>query len=294
LNQQPSSPERCLANRIAVVTGASRGLGRAIAEAMWQAGASLFVAARSGAALDQFVQSLKPHLGQRAHSMRVDLGDPAAPAALHAEFRRHFDRVDILINNAGIQGPIGLAWKNEMADWRSTMQVNLLAPVDLCRLFVPMMIERRGGKIINVSGGGAANPRPHVSAYATAKAALVRFSETLAEETREYGIDVNCISPGAMISEQTRDILNKGEAVAGKREYAQITKLFQTGGTKAEIPAKLCVHLASDACNGITGKMISAVWDPWTDFESRREDLASTDIYTLRRIVPEDRGRKWS
>ena len=149
------------------------------------------------------------------------------------------------------------------------------------------------GKIINLSGGGATGPRPNFSAYATTKAGLVRFSETAAEETRELGIEINCIAPGAMDTGLTVEILRSGPSGAGQKEYESALKVRERGPAALGRAADLCVFLASSASDGITGKLISAVWDPWETLPKFLSDLRETDIYTLRRIVPKDRGRDW-
>jgi 3-oxoacyl-[acyl-carrier protein] reductase len=163
----------------------------------------------------------------------------------------------------------------------------------LCRAVLAGMKERRRGKIINLSGGGATGPRANFSAYATAKAGLVRFSETLAEETRHFGIDVNCIAPGFMRSRMTDETLAAGPQKAGFGELAQIERLMANAADNPRRAAALAVWLASAGSDGITGRLISAVWDPWETLADHARELRESDIYTLRRIVPKDRGLDW-
>ena len=283
-----------LVNRNCLITGASRGLGAKIAAAFWEAGANLMLVAHSSESLEKVARGLGVCSGQRVVTMTANLQDSLAPERIIAAARAEFDELDVLVNNAAVQGPIGLTWMNDPAEWQLALQVNLVAPVALCRLCVPWMAEQGRGKIINLSGGGATGPRANFSAYATAKAGLARFSETLAEETRALGIDVNCVAPGAMDTAMLEAVLQAGPAVAGQKEYdAALRVRRQQGGALPERAAALCVFLASSACDDITGKLISAVWDPWETCTEHREDLAKTDIYTLRRIVPQDRGRAW-
>jgi 3-oxoacyl-[acyl-carrier protein] reductase len=156
------------------------------------------------------------------------------------------------------------------------------------------MKAQRRGKIIILSGGGATKPLPNLSAYAASKAAIVRFGETLAEETREFGIQVNSIAPGALNTRLLREVLDAGPEKMGHRFYEQMEKQEREGGTPLSRGAALCVFLASSASDAITGRLIAAVWDPWETLDTKADELGSTDIYTLRRIIPEDRGRKWS
>jgi 3-oxoacyl-[acyl-carrier protein] reductase len=135
---------------------------------------------------------------------------------------------------------------------------------------------------------------PRLSAYAASKAAVVRLAETLADEVREAGIDVNAIAPGAMNTRLLDDILEAGPHRVGEVFYAKAMTQRSEGGTALAVGAALCVFLASHASDGITGRLISAVWDPWSTLSQRLSELDGSDIYTLRRIVPEDRGKTWS
>jgi 3-oxoacyl-[acyl-carrier protein] reductase len=122
---------------------------------------------------------------------------------------------------------------------------------------------------------------------------VVRFGETLAEELREAGIDVNSIAPGALNTRMLDEVLKAGPENVGQSYYDASLRQKESGGAPIERAADLCVYLGSSEGNGITGKLISAVWDPWMNFETHRRDLQDTDIYTLRRIVPSERGLPW-
>ena len=276
-----------------LITGASRGLGAGIAAAFWEAGANLTLVARSAEGLNKVASSLPARSGQQMIVRPFDLSDPDVPTQLITDMRATFDAVDVLINNAAIQGPIGTTWENDWTEWQRTIQINLVAPVALCRLCVPWMARQNRGKIINLSGGGAVSSRPRFSAYAVAKAGLVRFSENLAEETRDLGISVNCIAPGAMDTAMLENVLQAGPETVGQREYEQAQRASRQGGKIIERAVALALFLASTASDGITGKLISAVWDPWASLPEHLDDLRRTDVYTLRRIVPKDRGLEW-
>jgi 3-oxoacyl-[acyl-carrier protein] reductase len=283
-----------LAGRVAVVTGASRSLGAAIARRLFGAGADLLLVARDGAALDRVCAGLGAPPGQRANRLVADLSETDAPERIADHVHATFGGLDILVNNAAIQGPIGPLTRVDWCEWERTLRVDLIAPVALARLLVPMMPLARParGKIINVSGGGATGPRPNFSAYAAAKAGLVRFTETLAGELAP-GIDVNAVAPGAIHSAMTRATLDAGRASAGDSEYEAALRTAATTGDVVARAAELCAFLASPASDGITGRLISAVWDCWEDFPSHVQDLCGSDVYTLRRIVPRDRGFTW-
>jgi NAD(P)-dependent dehydrogenase (short-subunit alcohol dehydrogenase family) len=283
--------EGCLEGRGAIVTGATRGLGSRIAGALWDEGASLLLVARPGVALDEAAGRLPRRSGQRIATIGVDLATPGAAGQVVAAAAKELGSVDVLVNDAAIQGPIGPVWTNDWDAWVSVIQVDLLAPVALCRACVPLMAKRGGGKIVNLSGGGATGPRPRFSAYAAAKAGLVRFSETLAEETKDLSIDVNCVAPGPMATSMTEEVLRSGPSAAGLREHEAALRTKKEGEGALDRAVRLCVFLASPRSDGITGRLISAVWDPWEELPGWREELMASDVYTLRRIVPKDRGK---
>jgi NAD(P)-dependent dehydrogenase (short-subunit alcohol dehydrogenase family) len=279
--------------RYCLITGASRGLGKVLTTHFWRQGWSLILLARGQQALNEIVRSLGERAGQSLHTIAADLACPGEIERIAQTAKSLIPRLDALINNAGVQGAVGPLWENDWDEWLDTLQVDLFAPVALCRLIVPWMIENGSGHIINLSGGGATGPRANFSAYATAKAGLVRFSETLAEELKPHNIRVNCIAPGAMGTAMLEVVVAKGEAAVGKKEYEAAVRVLSEGGASMPRVAELCHFLASDASNGITGKLISAVWDDWEHWPEHLEELRTSDVYTLRRVVGRDRGVSW-
>jgi 3-oxoacyl-[acyl-carrier protein] reductase len=278
-----------------VVTGASRGLGLEVARQFARAGANLVLAARDPAALREAGERVATERVAADQSVlyhdAVDLADSSQVEALASSVLVE-GGADVLVNNAAVQGPIAPLQKADFAAWRRVFDVNLFAAARLCQLLIPPMRARGRGKIINVSGGGATGPRPDFSAYALSKVAMVRLTETLAEELKGQNIDVNAVAPGPMNTRMLEEVLAAGPAAA-PREYEAAVARAKKGGTPPEKAAELIVWLATAASDGITGRLISAVWDDWRALPSRREQLAGTDVYTLRRIVPEDRGLKW-
>jgi 3-oxoacyl-[acyl-carrier protein] reductase len=258
----------------------------------WLAGYSLGVVSRNESGIQQVLNNLPQRCNQTATPLMCDLGQPTEVAGLIEQVKNSFPKLHVLLNNAAIHGPIGTLELNSFVEWQRAIQVDLLAPVALCQGLIPFLAAEDGGAIINLSGGGATGPRANFSAYATAKAGLVRFSETLAEELRSTGIRVNSIAPGAMKTAMLGEVLARG-AAAGDRELTIANKVFQEGGASMNRVADLALFLASDAASGITGKLISAVWDNWEHWPEHLDELASSDVYTLRRIVGRDRGFEW-
>jgi len=258
----------------------------------WLDGYSLGVVARKAEGLWSVLHELPKRNGQSITTLTCDLAEASAVGRLVDEIKEVTPRLDVLINNAAVQGPIGILCENQISAWQQTIQVNLLAPVALCHGLMPMMTRQAAASIINLSGGGATTARANFSAYASAKAGLVRFSETIAEELKETRIRVNCIAPGAMKTAMLNEILIKGSA-AGVREASLAGEVFESGGASMDRVADLALFLASDASAGITGKLISAVWDDWEQWPNHVRELSMSDVYTLRRISGRDRGFEW-
>lgn len=283
-----------LKGRYAIITGASQGLGAEIAAHFIAAGASVMLCARDPLAMEQTRARLEKiaQPGQAVLSMAADVANEEAVKALVAASLGHFPHIDILVNNAGIQGPIGLLEDVDWAEWLNTLQVNLVGLARLCRAVVPGMKARRQGKIINLSGGGATNPMPRMTAYAASKAAVVRFSESLALEVKEWGIDVNAVAPGALATRMLDEVLQAGPGKVGESYYRKMEAFKAKGGMPMSAAACCCTWLASAASDGVTGKLVAAQWDPYESFPQHALELEG-DIYTLRRIVPKDRGQDW-
>jgi NAD(P)-dependent dehydrogenase (short-subunit alcohol dehydrogenase family) len=279
-------------SRFALITGGSKGLGAHLVRRFWLDGYSLVVVARSNVDIHRILYELPKRGDQSATALGCDLADELKVAALLDSIKATIPHLDVLVNNAAIQGPIGPLFENDLSAWQLTLQVNLLAPVALCQGLIPLMSRQSGASIINLSGGGATGPRANFSAYATAKAGLVRFSETVADELQGKGIRVNCISPGAMKTAMLKEVLTKSGA-AGSREASIASEVFEKGGASMDRVADLALFLASYASIGISGKLISAVWDNWEEWPKHLDELAQGDVYTLRRIAGRDRGFVW-
>jgi len=279
-----------LENRVAIITGANRGLGEAIARAFAKAGAGLVLTARDGALLQKVAEDLPCGPGQKMEWIKADVSKAADIQAIRECAVREFGHVDILVNNAGVYGPIGMFEEADWQEWHDAININLFGTVAMSREVVPIMKGRQYGKIINLSGGGATAPLPRFSAYATSKAAVVRFTETIAEELASSHIDVNAVAPGALNTRLLDQILDAGPQRAGEDFYRRSLKQREEGGASLELAAELAVFLASAESDGISGRLISAVWDDWRNFPKNRERIQKSDVFTLRRIVPQDRG----
>jgi NAD(P)-dependent dehydrogenase (short-subunit alcohol dehydrogenase family) len=282
-----------LAGRSAIITGANQGLGRTIAELFVRSGAGVLLTARSKNLLETTSSELLPLAkvpGQQVLYQVADVSSPEDCRTVASYARDRLANLCILVNNAGIYGPFGRIEENDWLEWVKAIEINLFGTVLMCRELLPHLRAGGYGKIINLSGGGATAPLPRISAYAASKAAVVRFTETLAEECRSTGIDVNAIAPGALNTRLMDELLAAGPEKVGPEFYEKMVKQQKQGGTPLEKGAELAVFLASAASDRITGRLLSAIWDDWANLPAVRTELATSDVYTLRRITPDDRA----
>lgn len=282
-----------LSGHNAIITGASQGLGKAIAAEFLRQGATVLICARDSALLNETRDELAAS-GGRIFAQPCDVSDETSVRELTDIALLKFGSIHSLVCNAGVYGPMGPSEDVSIEEWKRAMEINVLGTFIPCRAVIPHFKKAGRGKIIAISGGGATNPLPNLSAYAASKAALVRLVETLAEELRDAHIDVNAVAPGALKTRMIQQILEAGPEKVGAAFFAKNQKWSEEGATPLVLGAGLCAYLASTDSDGITGKLISAQWDPWKQLHEYRDTLTTSDIYCLRRIVPEDRGQDFS
>jgi NAD(P)-dependent dehydrogenase (short-subunit alcohol dehydrogenase family) len=268
-----------------VLTGSSTGIGRALATQLLARGHRVWGLARSDQT-DFAAQHPDAFFFSRcdvADWTQVQLSAQAVASA--------WAHVDGLICCAGIQGEIGPAISADPAGWSQTVRANLDGTFFPIRAFHGLLTRTpRRAKVIAFSGGGATKARANFSAYGVAKSGVVRLIETLAEELCDQPIDLNSIAPGAIYTRLTDEVLDLGPKVAGRAEYAAAQKQKISGSDSLEKALSLVEWLLSTASDGISGRLLAAPWDHWSVLDQHRKLLAGSDIYTLRRILPEDRG----
>ena len=277
-----------------VLTGSSTGIGRALAERLLARGHHVWGLARSD-------QSDFAATHPNFRFSRCDVADYSAVSSAVSALSAAWPHLDALVCAAGLQGEIAPALTADPAKWSATVRANLDGTYFVIRALASLLTSpsptSARKKIICFSGGGATKPRTNFSAYGVAKTGIVRLVETIADETRGQPLDINALAPGAINTRLTDEVLALGPSVVGAAEYAAAQK--QKAATAAASAATLtraldCVEwLLSPASDGITGRLIAAPWDPWPALAQHREALAASDIFTLRRIVPEERGQKW-
>jgi len=283
-----------LQGRTAFITGGSRGLGEVIAQAFLEAGANVALCARSAKELAQTQQRLsQKYSDQRVKAFPLDVTDPPAVTDSLKAILEAFGDLHVLVNNAGVYGPMGSLWQTSAEEWDAALRINIQGSVYPIRTVVPYFLKKGYGKIIQISGGGATNPLPRITAYAASKAAIVRLAESLALDLKGTGIDVNAIAPGALNTKMMDDLLRAGPELVGQEFFSKMKNVSEQGGTPLEVGARLAVFLAAKESDGITGRLISAPWDRWEDWPKYLAELDKSDAYTLRRITGKDRGLTW-
>lgn len=270
-----------LQDRRALVTGGGRGIGRDIALRLAAAGADVALLARTRQEVEGVAAEISV-AGTRSLALTADLADRQAVEAAVGTIDDAWGGVDILVNNAGVLGPVGPSHEVDPDAWLEAIRINLGGCFLCSRAVLPGMIARRDGSIVNLSGGGAVSPRPWFSAYGASKAAIVRFTETLAAEVADHGVQVNAISPGAVNTRMTQETVTAGERAGHEAEQA--VRQLAAGGTSAQPAAELVLYLASPRSAGLTGRLLAARWDDWESIEV--EVVMKTEIYTVRRIKP--------
>ena len=264
-----------------LITGAGRGIGRAIALECASQGGNIILLARTHSELRSTAAEIS-RFGGSSLIFVCDISSSSKVNKAVSSANKEFGEIDVLVNNAGIQPPIGPFSEADIREWKGNIEINLFGTANVISAVLPDMIAQKKGKIINLSGGGSTSARPNFSAYAISKTAIVRFTEILAVELLESHIDVNAISPGAVNTNMLEEVLHAGE-LAGK-EAGEAKRRKESGGDDPKLAAELVCFLASDESDGITGKLISARWDPWRELSFREKLRLDKDFATLRRI----------
>ena len=268
-----------LSGQVAVVTGGGRGIGRAISLGLAKAGAKVAVAARSEDQLAETV-ALIEEAGGCAMAVPTDVSDREAVESLVTETEQHLGPVDLLVNNAGVTGPGGPMWETDPETWWQCINVNLRGPYLGARAVLPGMVERQQGRIITVASGAGMGPQPYVAAYGISKTAAIRFSETLALETKDHNISVFAIGPGFVRTAMSE------YAAASPVDDMWLGGLFKNAfaeghDTPPEHAADLVLLLASGQADALSGTFVG-VYHDIDDLIQRAEEVQQENLYTLR------------
>ncbi len=277
------------------VSGGTTGLGLQLSEHFVKNGNSVVFCARSQSVIDATIVHLKKlaAVDQLILGFSCDVSDQSAVNNMFLELIEIKVVVDVLICNAGVIGPIDKYLESDSEKWKAAFNINLYGTMNLIEKVLPGMLSRGKGSVIHISGGGATSPLFGMSSYAASKAAAVRFIETLALEYKDSGVSFNSIAPGMLKTQLLDQMLEAGRERIGDNLFVKSSEKAQANSDTSVQAIKLIDFLASESSVGITGKLISAEWDNWSEWPRHLQQLGSSDLYTLRRITGRDRGQSW-
>lgn len=263
---------------VALVTGASKGIGLHIARELAKLKFYVITCSR-GPAGPQW----SAHDHRALDHRRCDINSRSQIAGLLSHARRRYKRIDLLVNNAAILGPIGLDTGINPKEWLATIKNNLYGTFCVMRAVLPFMMRQKTGKIINITGGGAGGPMPRYSAYAASKAALARLTENWALDFKPYGIWVYGLAPGMVKSDMHLETIKAGSRKAGAGYYQTTLKMMRADQGKAFANiSRMLAFLATQADERLSGCVLSAQWDNPQQLQKLRQ--ADPDLFKLRRI----------
>ena len=273
-----------LEGKVVLITGGSQGIGKCMAIEFSKHNSRVIVCSRTKRDLDKVKDEIKA-FGGSCECFVTDVSNIVHVKKLFQNVMNLYGEIHVLINCAGIYGPIGTLDKNDIKMWKKTIDINLIGVVHTTHCVIPIMKKQKQGKIINISGGGIGGPNinPNFSAYTTSKAAVAGFTEIIARELKSSNIQVNAISPGAVNTRLLDQVLEAGE-LAGKDFFEKSKKQRIEGGTPPEKAVRLAIFLATTRSDHINGKLLSAVWDNYENFDKIKNKIAESSFYNLRRI----------
>lgn len=278
-----------LKDKVAIITGGSRGIGKAIAERFAQEGCNLMLASRTKSELKKTVESIIKQSSIHVSSYQTDIGNEEEVVAMVQQTITEFGRIDVLVNNAAIIGPMGEISKINGQEFFDTLKNNIGGTVFCTKAVIPYMKSQKQGNIINLSGGGGLYPLPYYDAYSASKAAIVRLTENFALELEEFNINVTAISPGAVSTKMFDEQLKADKTSIGEKNWRAFQDRLASGGNSIDKAPELALFIACKNRKELNGRVISAVWDDWEKISKQKEKIIDTDIFQMRRIVPKDR-----
>lgn len=278
---------------VCILTGCTSGLGYNILLKLIEKDIFIYGVSNSKKNIKILKNILNKRLSKKkffAH--KVDISDYVQVKNFVKMVKSKHNKIDILINNAAVNGPMGKFESINLKDWKKAFNTNFFGSLYFYQNVLPIMKKNKYGRIVQISGGGATSPFPMFSSYATAKAGIVSLSENLSKELdKKENITINSIAPGTLNTKFTKLKLKAGPKKVGTKHYLLMKKIKKYGGDDPSKAAELCIKLI-DKKNKLNGKIISAVWDNWQNFNKIQKKLNDSDVLTIRRIAGRDRNLK--
>ena len=269
--------------KVSIVTGGGRGIGKAIAKRFAEEGSIVVLAARSKEEIDETLKEITKK-GGHGLSVLTDISKLDDIKKLATTVIENYSKIDVLINNAGVIKPIKPIHEVDIKEWEHNLRINLFGTFYCIKTILPYMISKSYGRIVNLSGGGAFKAMPNFSAYGASKAAVVRLTETVAAEVRNYNITVNAIAPGPIKTKIAYDTMESGDL--GGIESVRAREVIENNDdVSIDKVTELAVFLASDESRELSGKTISAKWDDITYIRKNISAIQNSDKYTMKRMI---------
>lgn len=241
-------------NKVAIITGGSKGIGFTIAKILAKKKYNVVICSRNLNDAQKAKKKIES-FGVKCLALKCDVSNFNACKSLVSKTMKTFKRIDLLVNNAGVQGPIGTLWTNSVKEWEKTIQINLTGTFFMSHLVIPHMLKQKNGKIINLSGGGAAYSKPLFSAYGCSKTAVLRLTETLEQELKNTNISVYALAPGIVWTNITKTVLTK-KTILDKKTIKELKTAQKSSGTPDEKLEALILFLVSNKSGKFSGKLI--------------------------------------
>jgi NAD(P)-dependent dehydrogenase (short-subunit alcohol dehydrogenase family) len=267
-----------LSGQVAIVTGGGRGLGRAYAQALAAHGAAVAIVARSAEQVKKVAAAIHASGGQ-ALAIVADVSDRAAVERMAADVAQRLGPVDLLVNNAGVLGPLGPFWDADPDEWWRTMEINVRSAVYCARAVIPGMVQRRRGRVDNVASAAGTGALSNVSAYGTSKTAMIRLAEVLAAEAKAYNIQAFAIHPGDVRTDMAETLLNNPNMLQWAPWFLKTYE--EKRDDRAEDSIRLVLRLAAGHADALSGCYFS-IRDDLDALLSRAEEVGTNRLHTLR------------
>ena len=282
-----------LSSKNVLITGGSMGIGKAAVRACLEADANVVICARGKDDIERTVAEFQADgFADKVAGITADVSSERDIERALDFVENRYGAVNGVIHAAGIYGPIGSILDISPTEWFDAIRINLFGAFLVTRQAGRRMRNSGGGRIALYSGGGGGTPFPYYTAYASSKVAIVRFTESIAVELAPDNIEVNCIAPGFVATRLHQQTVSAGTAAGG--EFLEKTKaVIENGGVSPDVGGKAAAFFISDLAKGITGKFVAAPYDGYTEWPQHLSALQDSELFTLRRILPKERGMDW-
>ena len=271
-----------------IITGGSEGFGFEIAKYLVKKNYNVIICSRNKNKLnlaDNELSKIKVSKDQIIYLKKIDVSNKSQVKNFIKFCIKKLNRIDVLINNAGTYGAIKPFENTKWKEWVKAIDTNLYGSIYTIMFLLPILKKQKKGKIIQLAGGGATKSMENFSSYSVSKTAIVRFVESIALELKNYNIDINALSPGALNTNMLDQVLKVEKKIVGKKFYYNNLKIKKSKQNLFIKPLKLIDFLISDKSNRVSGKMISALWDNYKIWPKHIDKINNKELYVLRREI---------